>query len=174
MNGTAGLCAPLAPARIVDTRPRSGYQGEGQTLQQGGTLTVQVTGQGGMPSACVSVVVVNLTVTNPSAGSFLTVYPAGAALPDVSNLNFGPGQTIANRVVARVGIGGEISIHNQLGSADGMVDVEGSRGDRPRGARSSVPQVTILPRRRRAPGRQRLRDPEAERSIAGKPRKSPA
>ncbi|MBD0689902.1 hypothetical protein BG452_29010 [Streptomyces sp. CBMA123] len=41
----------------------------------------------------------------------MTVYPHGDALPDVSNLNFLPGQTIPNQVVVPVK-DGKVSLYN--------------------------------------------------------------
>ena len=38
----------------------------------------------------------NVTVTNPINAGFLTNYPDGRTVPNASNLNFGPGQTVAN------------------------------------------------------------------------------
>jgi hypothetical protein len=46
----------------------------------------------------VSAVVMNVTVTNTTASSFLTVFPAAAQRPVASNLNWVPGQTVPNRV----------------------------------------------------------------------------
>src|SRR4051795_11824020 len=61
--------APLAPARIVDTR-----DGIGATRLVGGVGTrLQVTGQGGVPSDA-KAVLANVTVTAPTAGGFLTTW----------------------------------------------------------------------------------------------------
>ena len=45
--------------------------------------------------------------------------------PLASNLNFTPGQTTANMVIAKVGANGKISIFNFQGSTDVVVDVLG-------------------------------------------------
>jgi hypothetical protein len=47
-------------------------------------------------------VVLNVTVTGPATGGFLTVFPDGQPLPAVSNLNFTAGETISNLVVVPV------------------------------------------------------------------------
>lgn len=66
---------PLPPARILDTR--TGADGVPiAPLGPNSTLTVQVVGRGGVPSTGVSAVVMSVTVTNTSAPSYLTVYPA--------------------------------------------------------------------------------------------------
>ena len=67
----------------------------------------------------------NVTVTDPSAPSFLTVWPTGVARPNASNLNFTPGETIPNMVIAQVGTNGQVSIYNREGATDVIVDVLG-------------------------------------------------
>ena len=57
--------------------------------------------------------------------SFLTVFPAGEALPLASNLNFRPGQTVPNLVVAKQGAGGRMAIYNAAGTAHVIADVAG-------------------------------------------------
>ena len=65
-----------------------------------------VTGRGGVPASGVGAVALNVTVTNPTAPSFLTVWPTGDTAPLASNLNYLPGQTVPNLVIAKVGTGG--------------------------------------------------------------------
>ena len=68
----------------------------------------------------------NVTVTGPTNGSVLTVYPSDAALPTASNLNFVAGQTIANMVVVKVGAGNKVTFFNSYGSTDVIADLAGS------------------------------------------------
>jgi uncharacterized protein YkwD len=110
---------PVAPSRILDTRLGPGPVGPGATLG------LQVAGQGGIPSTGVSAVVLNVTVTSPTAPSYLTVFPAGEAMPTASNLNYVPGQTVPNLVTAKLGSGGRLSIFNAAGSVDVIADVAG-------------------------------------------------
>ncbi|HET9847054.1 MAG TPA: hypothetical protein VFR68_00670, partial [Candidatus Dormibacteraeota bacterium] len=125
-SGTAGLMNALKPSsRLCDTR--TGYpsnQCTGQTIPGGGTLNVQVTGQGGVPTSGVQAVVLNVGATSTASSGYLKVYPAGQAAPSVSNLNWSAGQTIANRVVVPVGTGGQVTLANPIGgSTDVFVDV---------------------------------------------------
>ena len=77
-----------------------------------------------MPADAQSVVL-NVTAISGTAGTFLTVFPGGAAVPTASNLNV-PAQTNqANLVVVALGTGGQVSIYNSLGSINVAVDVEG-------------------------------------------------
>jgi hypothetical protein len=124
-SGNAGGEVALTPARITDTRAGSGQANAGSTLGAAGTLIVQVTGKGGVPAAGVSGVIVNVTVTDTTAASFLTVWPKGVAMPLASNLNWKAGVTIPNRVFVPVGTGGQVSVFNARGSADVIVDVSG-------------------------------------------------
>jgi hypothetical protein len=115
----------VAPARITDTRTGSGFPNSGSTLAAGSTLSVQVTGAGGVPLTGVSGVVVNATVTNTTGSSFLTAWPAGGTMPTVSNLNWVPGWTVPNRVTVPVGTGGKVNFYNKFGTTDLVIDVDG-------------------------------------------------
>ncbi len=124
-TSTVGSYVPLTPARIADTRLNSGEPYSGDTLGPGATLDIQVTGMGGVPSSGVAAVLMNVTVTDTTAASYLTVYPQGQSQPLASNLNWVAGDTVANRVVVPVGPTGQIAVFNQFGQADVVVDVDG-------------------------------------------------
>jgi hypothetical protein len=119
----------LSPARIGDTRtgqPTADGRFRGQGRIAGETVwNVKTLGRGGVPASGVGAVALNITATNPSSGGYLTVYPAGAARPNASNLNFVVGQTIPNMVIVPVGTAGEISIYTATGMTDVIVDVLG-------------------------------------------------
>jgi PKD repeat protein len=115
----AGAYYAAGPVRLLDTRTAGG------PLGAGGTRTVQVAGQHGLPSTGISAVVVNLTATDATEGSFLSVYPSDVARPSTSNLNFDEGQTVANLVTVPVSKDGKITIANDAGSADVVVDLQG-------------------------------------------------
>jgi hypothetical protein len=119
---TAGLYRPLVPARLLDTRSGAGGS---TTMATGVTISLQVTGKGNVPTTGVSAVVLNVTATNPTASGYLTIFPAGGIRPLASNLNFVPGQTVPNRVVAKVGSNGQVSVFNFQGNTDVVADVGG-------------------------------------------------
>ena len=128
-TGSGDGFTPLAPSRICDTRPTAlsgaaSDQCTGQTLGPGGSLNVQVSGQGGIPAGAAAVVA-NVTVTDTTAASYLTVWPEGGTRPLASNLNWSAGETIPNRLVIPLSSSGQISIYNQSGSTDVIVDVNG-------------------------------------------------
>jgi hypothetical protein len=109
----------LTPSRLLDTRTNGGPVGPGSVR------TVKVTGKNGVPASNVGAVVLNVTVTEPTAPGYITVYPAGQSPPTASNLNFVPGQSIANLVTAKVGANGSVSIFNFAGSTQVLFDVVG-------------------------------------------------
>ena len=121
----AGL-TPTPPARVLDTRPESQVGPDATPWTSGTTRDVAVAGVGGVPLDA-DAVVLNVTVTNTTATSFLSAWPAGAPTPAplVSSLNWAGGQTIANAVTARVGAGGRISVFNPSGQVDVIIDVVG-------------------------------------------------
>jgi hypothetical protein len=67
----------------------------------------------------------NVTVTNTTAASFLTVYAGGGARPLASNLNWASGQTVANLVEVPVSGSGSVTLYNQAGSVNVIADLEG-------------------------------------------------
>jgi len=105
----------VTPARQLDTRTTGG------PLGARGSRTFTLTG----PAASATAVVMNVTVTNTTAASFLTVYGTGAARPLASNLNWTSGQTVANLVEVPVGTGGSLTLYNQAGSVNVIADLEG-------------------------------------------------
>ena len=116
----------LTPARILDTRtvPQGVPAG---AVDQGETIVADVTGVGGVP-ANATAVVLNVTATQPTTGSFLTVYPSDSALPLASNLNFSTGVTVPNLVIVKVGADGNVKVYNKLGSVHVIFDVVGWYG----------------------------------------------
>ena len=127
LDGAAGSgFTALPPQRILDTR--SGNGAPVARLGADAAMVLQVTGRGGVPVAGVSAVVLNVTVTEPTALSFLTVWPAGEAKPLASNLNYEANKTVANLVVVKVGAGGQINLYNLAGTAHVVADVAGWYG----------------------------------------------
>jgi hypothetical protein len=119
-GGAAGF-VPLAPSRVLDTRSGTGAPGP---VGPGATITVAVAGRAGVPATGAAAVVLNVTAVLPSAPTFVTVYPAGGALPEASNLNLGPSQVRPNLVVAKLG-GGAVSLFNAAGQVHLVADVMG-------------------------------------------------
>jgi hypothetical protein len=122
--GAGGTCAPppnqyhpLTPVRILDTRG-------GTPLGANATMDVAVGGANGVPSNATAAVI-NVTVTNTTAASYLTVYPTGSAQPLASNLNWTAGKTVPNLVEIKLGTGGKLTVYNAFGNTDVIFDVNG-------------------------------------------------
>jgi hypothetical protein len=67
----------------------------------------------------------NITATGGSRAGYLTVYPAGGSLPLASNVNYGAGQSVPNRVIVGLGTNGAVTIYNGGGTVDVVVDMNG-------------------------------------------------
>jgi hypothetical protein len=100
---------PVAPERLLDTRTA----GRGQLLQVGAP-------------AGADAVSLNLTVTGSAVAGFLTAYPCGGAVPTVSNVNFGAGETIAGAAYVPVGDGGRVCLFTNTPEVDVVVDLTGT------------------------------------------------
>jgi len=112
----------VTPVRVMDTREGFG----GVKLAPGEVRNLKVTGHGDIPdTVAVGAVSLNVTVTDPTADGYLTVWPAGLTRPLASNVNFTGGQTVANAVPVGVGDDGQISIFNSSGDTDVVVDITG-------------------------------------------------
>jgi hypothetical protein len=126
-DGTApdhdGRYTAVVPSRLLDTRAG------GVRVGPNASLDLQVAGRGGVPATGATAAVLNVTATAPTATSFVTVHPAGAARPLASNLNFDAGQSASNRVMATLGAEGRVTIYNLAGSTDIVVDVGGWYSD---------------------------------------------
>lgn len=107
----------------MDTRLTGGAFGPAQTRTL--ALAGQAIGGTTIP-ATAQAVVLNVTVTQPTAGGFITVWPGGVPRPVVSSLNFMPGQTVPNLVVATLGgAPGAVQLFNSSGNTHVIVDVLG-------------------------------------------------
>ncbi|WP_284579564.1 hypothetical protein [Streptomyces sp. 2P-4] len=121
-DGSGSTYKPIAPTRLMDTRIGLGVAKA--KVGQGGTVTLPVTGVAGIPASGVTAVVLNVTATEPTSSSHVSVFPDGTARTSASNLNFVAGQTVPNLVVVPV-VNGKVSFYNNAGSVDLIADVAG-------------------------------------------------
>ena len=117
---TASGYTAVTPDRLMDTRDGLG----GPMLTGGMARSLQVSGRGGVPASGAIAVVLNVTVTQPAAAGFVTVWPTGVGRPLASNLNMVAGATVPNLVTVGLGTGGQVDLFS---SADAhlVVDVVG-------------------------------------------------
>jgi hypothetical protein len=99
-----GLSA-ITPSRLLDTRSEPAPNGEKLEGGMFGELPF-----GADAARSISAVVLNVTVDQPEAGGFITLYPCDQARPVTSNLNFSSGQTIANLVTAKLSATGSVCV----------------------------------------------------------------
>lgn len=126
-NGSGGgdLFNPITPLRLLDSRTSTG--GWGGALDAATPLDLAVrqpTRPDGVPATATSIVA-NVTVTGSDTNSYLSVWPTGVSRPNVSNLNFGAGETIANLVVVGIGASDAVRFANANGKVHVVVDVVG-------------------------------------------------
>ena len=119
---SASQFAAVSPARILDSR--IGLGAAKAPLGPWASIDLQVAGAGGVANDADSVVM-NVTVTNPTATSYITAWPTGQPMPVASNLNYVATQTVPNLVVCKLGTGGKVSLLNALGTVDIIADVLG-------------------------------------------------
>jgi len=116
---SGSLFMALSPKRVLDTR--IGLGAARAKVGPGGQVTLAVPG---LPTGTTAVAL-NVTATNPTAASYLSVYPAGQTRPTASNLNFVKAQSIPNLVIARVGVGNKVTFYNAAGTVDIIADLAG-------------------------------------------------
>ena len=110
----------VSPARVFDSR--TGLGGPKAPLDgRLDSVTLQVTGRGGIPSTGVASVVMNLTATRGTTSGYLTVTPNGTFSAGFgSSVNFVADRSVSNLVVTPVRSGGTVTV---TGFQDGRVDV---------------------------------------------------
>ncbi len=116
---TTGGYHGVNPVRALDTR-EAGFAAIGPD----GALSVDVAAKLGVDPAQMAGVALNVTVTAPTAGGYVSLYPTGGSVPNVSNLNFAAGQTVANAVVVGTS-NGSITAFNKAGTSHVIIDVVG-------------------------------------------------
>jgi hypothetical protein len=114
----------LTPCRVVDTRNPAGVNG-GPALGLA-ERDFQMKGNCGIPQTA-QAVTINVTVTNATAGSWLTIWPAGLAKPFVSTINFDQNTSaLANGAIVGVGAGtNDLAVQNAFGQVHVIIDVTG-------------------------------------------------
>ncbi|MEZ5145148.1 MAG: hypothetical protein R2726_21960 [Acidimicrobiales bacterium] len=109
-----------APRRVLDTRDGTGARVG--TVGPGEALSVPLAG---VPSEATAVAL-NVTAVDPTAPTFVTVWPGGQSRPLVSNLNPAPGVPVLPAMVTtRLGAGSTVQVFNNSGRVHLVADVIG-------------------------------------------------
>jgi hypothetical protein len=98
----------VTPCRVADTRGAVGPYG-GPALSAGVERVFVVAGQCQIPSTA-KAVSFNVTVVQPGAPGYVTLYPGGSPVPLASAINFRAGQTRANNAIVPLGGGGTLAV----------------------------------------------------------------
>lgn len=135
---------PLAsPTRILDTRTTVG--GHHAQLGPGQTATVTVPN---LP-ADATAVAINLTGTSVKQTTFLASYPGGSPWPGTSNVNLTTvDSTAAVFAAVTLGPSDTITVRNQAGSVDAIVDLLGYYAPSAAGKYGAVGPTRIVDTRR--------------------------
>ena len=131
-GGGVLLAAPSDPAtaeafhilpatRLVDTRPGSQVGPRGTPLGSAETLKVVVAG---VPDDATAINI-NITVTDGTGGSFLTLYPTGAVRPETSTVNWVSAAPVANAATVQLGVGQSFMAYNSTGTVNVVIDLLG-------------------------------------------------
>lgn len=118
----------VAPLRILDTRDGTGLPGgTAAKVGPGGEVTLEIQDLPELQydGKTVTAISANVTAVLPSTATHITVWPSGAAQPLASSLNVPAGTVRANHVMAKVGADGRITLRNNSGNVDLLVDLVG-------------------------------------------------
>jgi alpha-tubulin suppressor-like RCC1 family protein len=114
-TGAGSRFTVLSPNRVLDTRWQT-------PVGPGGTWTLDL--RAAVPASATAVTF-NLTATGPTASTFVTAWPTGTTRPTASNLNVVAGETRPNLVTVAVGADRRVSLYNNSGTVDLLVDLTG-------------------------------------------------
>jgi hypothetical protein len=122
ITASTGRYQAVTPTRIVDTRSGFGFA---RKLAANETAPITVVGGPAVVPANATAVVLNVTMTDPLRGGYLSAWGAGDAQPIASIINVEQtGQTIANLVTVPVGAGGVVNVFSSVASHV-IIDVQG-------------------------------------------------
>jgi photosystem II stability/assembly factor-like uncharacterized protein len=110
----SGMLRPLQTATVFNA-----------PIAADGSTNFTVLGQGGVPSAHVAAVLVNVTASGATAAGALTLSPAGSFATGATTVGFGSGQTTANRAIVALPSTGAIRVADRAASATAKVEVLG-------------------------------------------------
>ncbi len=134
----AGAFHSMSPVRVCDTRgdTHTGCAGtRDNPLVSNTWREVVLSGTRSIPTTGAAAAVFNLTATQGSEATFLSVAPPAMATDKcpssapTSNLNPRAGEALANRVIVPLGPRQDVCVYNSLGSIDFIIDVNGWFGD---------------------------------------------
>jgi len=127
-SGDRSVFVPIVPCRLFDTRAEAPVGPRITPLGPNGVMTQAVHGTNGNCTipADATAIALNVTTLNSTSASYLTLWPADAARPLASNLNWSAGAPpTPNKVDVKVSVDGKVSLYNLAGSVDVLADAVG-------------------------------------------------
>jgi hypothetical protein len=118
---------PITPCHLVDTRPTQASSGPfGPPIVEGTQTRTFYPASGSCPGISPSAKAYSFTVTARPTNvmPFLTIWPAGQSIPDVSTLNAFAGGTVSNAAIVPAGDGGGINVY-VTNQAHVAIDING-------------------------------------------------
>ena len=116
----AGKVVTMAqPTRVLDSRGKAVGTTRGAKT---GDVVLDLSGK--VPDQA-KAVLLNVTVTDPTAKGFVVVHPEGTATPETSNVNFVKGQTQANEVAVALPASRKVVLKVDSAKADLIADLIG-------------------------------------------------
>lgn len=114
---------PVVPTRITDTRI-----GQGWPAALGAASTATIAAPDTIAKPETWALATNVTAVQPTASTYLTVWPTGddVGRPATSNLNPAAGSVVPNAVQTMIGPGNAFRVYNNAGSTHFLVDVVGT------------------------------------------------
>ncbi|MFE5587827.1 hypothetical protein ACFQ87_42200, partial [Kitasatospora sp. NPDC056531] len=120
-DGTGSVFIPTSPTRVLDTRENNGHLGP---VGPGHAIAIRPDlWEYGMPPVGVKAFVLNVTATDTTADSYVSVFGSMGPWPTSSNLNFTAGQTVPNAVVTSNA--GGVTLYNHVGQVNLVADAFG-------------------------------------------------
>jgi alpha-tubulin suppressor-like RCC1 family protein len=132
---------PVTPVRVLDTRDGTGAGGATSPVGPGGTITLDLSSR--VP-ATATAVVLNVTGTQATGTTFVTVYPDDVSRSSASNLNLVAGETRPNLVTVALGANHKVDLYNNLGATHLIADLTGYYATDATGRYTSFPAVRVL------------------------------
>lgn len=131
-TGDRSVFVPIAPCRLIDTRPAPDNVGT-PAAQIGVNDRIVVNVRDGAVGGCpaipvdASALAMNVTALNGTQDSYLAVFPSNLKDPPLaSNLNWKAGAAPSpNKVDVRISAAGAIAFYNRFGHVDVFADVVG-------------------------------------------------
>jgi len=138
----------ITPVRVLDTRSGAGGPigvPAAAKIGPASTIDVDVAGVGTIPDNATSVAV-NVTIDEDATlKSFLTIWPTGEVRPNASANNAEPGLVMANSAIFQLGTDGQLSVFNQLGTVNVIIDVTGYFVEDSGGGGTTTTTTTTVP-----------------------------